>query len=159
MPWTVQRRPLGVRALPLIGLLAFVLAFPQPSRAQVLGLRDPAGHPYQTNVGNTFFPETTTPLSGSATFTGSARDVGVAAGNVQPFAYFNAFFFADQTGTATIECSSDSIAWTTCAKSSLTASTPLTLTVPVMFRYQRAKLVNGSSAEGTLAISTSYTVG
>lgn len=109
--------------------------------------------------GGIFFAGTTTPLGSSATYTGTARDVGVAASTAQPYAYFNAFFLADQAGTATIECSNDNTTWYTCATSALTASTPLILTVPVMFRYLRAKLVNGASAQGSLVINNSFTAG
>jgi len=108
---------------------------------------------------NVSFAGTTTPLGGSATYTGTARDTGVSAGTPQPYAYFNGFFFADQTGTAYIDCSNDNSTWTVCATASLPASTPLILTVPVMFRYHRTRLVNGSSAEGTLVVNSSYTAG
>jgi hypothetical protein len=107
-----------------------------------------------------FFPGTTTPLAGSATYTGATRDVGVAAGSVQPYAYFNGFFFADQAGVATMECSNTgafSGEQVVCATAPLAASTPLILTVPVMFRYHRTKLVNGAAAEAVLVVNASYT--
>lgn len=106
-----------------------------------------------------FFLGTTTPLTGSATYTGATRDVGVAASTAHPYAYFNGFFFADQAGTATLECSNDNSAWTTCAASALVAATPLTLSVPVMFRYHRTKLVNGAAAQTALVVNSSFTGG
>ena len=116
------------------------------------------GKPISTsNLAGIFYQGTTTPLTGAATYTGATRDTGIAAGTAQPYAYFNGFFFADQAGTATIECSNDNAAWTTCATSALTASTPLILTVPVMFRYHRTKLVNGATAEAVLVVNASYT--
>lgn len=96
-------------------------------------------------------------LAGSATFTGASRDVGVAAATLTNQAYFNAFFYADQAGTAYVDCSNDNSTWYVCATNALTASTPLILTVPVMTRYHRARLVNGSSAETYLWVNTSYT--
>lgn len=111
------------------------------------------------NKGGIFFTGTTTALGSSATYTGTARDVGVAASTAQPYAYFNSFFLADQAGTASIECSNDNSTWYGCASSALTASTPLTLTLPVMFRYYRAKLVNGASAQGSLVVNSSFTAG
>lgn len=104
----------------------------------------------------TFFNDSVTPLTGSATFTGSARDVGVAAGVLTPNAYFSAYYFADQAGTASIECSNDNSTWRTIATSALVAGTPLLLSVPVMTRYHRTKLVNGGSAQSALMINSAY---
>lgn len=103
-----------------------------------------------------FQNDTTTALTGSATFTGTARDVGVAAGTVTPYAYFSAFFLADQTGTASIEASNDNSTWYTAATASIIASTPLILQVPVMTRYHRAKVVNGSTAQTLLKVNDNY---
>jgi hypothetical protein len=105
----------------------------------------------------TFNNDSVTPLTSSSTFTGSARDVGVAAGAVVGVGYFNGFFLADQSGTARIDCSNDNATWYTGATAPLVASTPLILTVPVMTRYHRIVLVNSTVAQSTLKINTSYT--
>jgi hypothetical protein len=96
-------------------------------------------------------------LTGSATFTGVARDVGVASGSLHQFAYFNTFFLTDQAGTARIDCSNDNITWYTCATQPLVAASPMILTVPVMTRYHRAVVVNGATAETFLWVNSSYT--
>lgn len=96
-------------------------------------------------------------LAGSATFTGATRDSGIAAGAQHGISYFNSFFLADQAGTARIDCSNDGSTWYTCATAAMTAGTPLILSVPVMTRYHRAVVVNGSSAETYLWVNSSYT--
>jgi len=106
---------------------------------------------------NTFFNDTTTALGISATFTGTARDVGVAAAATHRYSAFNAFAFADQAGTFSIECSNDNTTWRTAATVSLVVNTPVTLSVPVMTRYHRTKLVNGAAAQGAVMVNSSYT--
>lgn len=96
-------------------------------------------------------------LAGSGTYTGASRDSGIAAGTQHGISYFNAFFLADQAGTARIDCSNDGITWYACATSSLTAATPLILSMPIMTRYHRAVVINGSTAETYLWVNTSYT--
>jgi hypothetical protein len=104
-----------------------------------------------------FFNDTTTVLAASATFTGTARDVGVAAGAQTQQTYFNGSFFADQAGTASIEVSNDNTTFRTMATAALAASTPLILTVPIMTRYHRVKLVNGATLQGLSMVNSSYT--
>ena len=104
----------------------------------------------------TFFNDTTTVLTASTTFTGTTRDVGIAAGTATPSTYFNAFFFADQAGTASVECSNDNTTWRTIATSSLAINTPLLLSVPVMTRYHRVKLVNGATLQTAVMVNSSY---
>lgn len=96
-------------------------------------------------------------LTGSATFTGTARDVGVAAGSGHGRSYFVATFAADQGGTANIQCSNDNSTWRTIATNALTAGSPLVLSVPITTRYYRAQVVNGSSAETYLWVDDSFT--
>lgn len=104
-----------------------------------------------------FQNETTTNLAGAATFTGTARDAGVAANSSYWATYFNAFFLANQTGTAYIEASNDNTTWYTVATAPLALSVPLTLQVPVMTRYHRVKLVNGATAQTSVFVNSSYT--
>ena len=105
----------------------------------------------------TFYNETTTALGASASFTGTTRDSGVAAGTATAVTYFNAYFFADQTGTAYIDCSNDASTWRPIATVALTASTGAILTAPVMTRYHRARLVNGTTAQTVCMVNSSYT--
>jgi hypothetical protein len=109
------------------------------------------------NNGNVFYTGTTTPLTATSTYTGTTRDTGVATGVQFGYAYFNAFFFADQIGTAFIEGSNDNSTWYTVATSALSISTPLQLTTPVIFRYHRTKFVNGATNQGTFVVNASYT--
>jgi hypothetical protein len=104
----------------------------------------------------TFFNDNTTVQAAANTFTGTARDVGVAAGTATPTTYFNGFFFADQIGTASIEVSNDNTTWRTAASASLAISTPLILTVPVMTRYHRVKLVNGATIQTATMVNSSF---
>ena len=104
----------------------------------------------------TFFNDSTAVIAASATFTGTTRDVGVAAGTATPSTYFNAMFFADQTGTASIECSNDNTTWRTLATSALAVTTPLILSAPVMTRYYRVKLVNNATLQTALMINSSF---
>ena len=104
----------------------------------------------------TFFNDSTTVLTATATFTGTTRDVGVAAGTATPTTYFNGFFFADQAGTASLEVSNDNTIWRTAASSAISISTPLILTVPVMTRYHRVKLVNGATLQGAVMVNSSF---
>jgi hypothetical protein len=96
-------------------------------------------------------------LTASATFTGSSRDSGAASGAAQYYAYFNAFFSTDQAGTARIDGSNDNSTWYTVATSALAANTPLILSVPVLTRYHRAVVVNGSTNQTFLWVNSSYT--
>lgn len=115
--------------------------------------------------GSVFFQGTTSPLASGATYTSTVRDAGVAPGVPHPYAYFNAIFYSDQASAAngaSIECSNTgafSGEQITCAYASLSAGIPLILTVPVLFRYHRTKLVNGSSAQTTLLVNSSFTPG
>ncbi len=108
---------------------------------------------------STFWNDTTTALTGSATYTGTGRDAGYAAAAPGNRAYFNAFVLADQTGTFYLDCSNDNTTFYVCATAAIVASTPLTLTTPVMTRYHRARVVNGSTGQGSLRVNTSYTGG
>ncbi len=105
----------------------------------------------------TFWNDSTTVLAASATFTGTARDVGVASGTVTTATYFNASFFADQAGTVSIEVSNDNTTWRQIASAALAVSTPAILSVPVMTRFHRVKLVNGATLQGLVMINSSYT--
>lgn len=106
-----------------------------------------------------FWTDTTTALGGSATFTGTGRDAfGTGTGALtSSFALFNATFFADQTGTAYIDYSSDNATWSVARTSAITASTPLALTAPVQAQFYRVRVVNGSTAQGTLVVRSGFT--
>lgn len=111
-----------------------------------------------TNRGNVFFNESTTNLGASATFTGTGRDVGIAAGSVQPYSAFNATAFADVAGTMRLEMSNDNTTWRRCtADAAVAANTPVTLSVPVVTRYYRVVFVNSTSAQTAFMLNSGFT--
>lgn len=105
---------------------------------------------------NVFYNDTTTNLSGSATFTGTSRDL-----TTTPNAnYFNATVYSSHvSGTAgfAIESSNDNSTWLVEAVATLVAATPLTLSVPITTRYYRVRLTNGGTGTSTLRINSSLT--
>lgn len=96
-------------------------------------------------------------LDNAGVLTGTSRDVGAPSGSLQSNAYFNAFFRADQGGTASIECSNDNATWYVCATAAIVANTSLTLSIRVMTEFHRAKVVNGATPNTFLYVNTSYT--
>lgn len=120
---------------------------------------DPTTGAACTNPDCVFFNDSTANLAGSATFTGSTRDVGVAAGSPSRYGAYNAYFFADQAGTVRIENSDDNVTWRrSTADTALTANSAVYLSVPVVARYHRVVHVNGATGTGALKINSSYTV-
>lgn len=111
-----------------------------------------------SNTDNIFWNDSTTNQTASATLTGTARDVGVAAATNHRFSAFNAFVIADQTGTLRIECSNDNTTWRRAsADSAVAVNVPVYLSVPVMTRYYRAVYVNGAAATTVFSLNTSLT--
>lgn len=111
-----------------------------------------------TNRANIYYNETTTAQAASATYTGTARDVAIIAGSVNPFAKFNAVAFADQAGTLRIEMSNDNATWRRAtADTAVAAGSTVYLTVPVTTRYHRAVYINGATLQGAFMLNTSYT--
>jgi hypothetical protein len=111
-----------------------------------------------TNRANVFYNESTTALAASATFTGTARDVAIAAGSVQPYAAFNATVFADQAGNIRIEMSNDNTTWRRATSdTAVAANSPVILSVPVVTRYYRVVYVNGATLQGAFMLNSSYT--
>lgn len=111
-----------------------------------------------TAQNNVFYNETTTNLAAAATFTGTSRDVGVAAAAVHRYTMFNAFAFADVAGTLRIECSNNNTNWfRASADTALSAGTPVNLMVPITTRYYRAVYTNGAGAQASFILNTSFT--
>ncbi|WP_298800087.1 hypothetical protein [uncultured Devosia sp.] len=125
----------------LLGL-ALALAFCVPAYAQQLG------------QATALYSETATALTGSATYTGSAHDVG-------PIPYYDqvgCVFRADQSGTAYLDMSADASAWTVQATASVSANTTTDLNARVRARFWRCRYVNGSTGQGSFAVFASATV-
>ena len=103
--------------------------------------------------------EPTTLLTNNSTFTGSARDaygIGANAGT-SVYSAFSAQFYADQTGTASVESSPDGVTWSLVEISAVAPSLPVILNAPIQGQFYRAKLLNTGSTQGTLVINTGFT--
>lgn len=106
------------------------------------------------------YNDSTTNLAIGATFTGVARDS--EQNGISLYNNFNAHFISDQasaTNGARIEWSQDgSTNWRICGQTTLVASTPAILSVPVTFPFYRVILVNnGTTATTSLSITSSFT--
>lgn len=89
----------------------------------------------------------------SATLLGGTRDAGTSI----PWTNFNAIINSNQSGTLVVQGSNDNFTTGVIISSNaITANTSTTVTVPVLFRYNRAYLVNGTTA-ATYSLNTSYT--
>jgi hypothetical protein len=107
---------------------------------------------------NQFWNDSVVAQAISATVTGTARDIGVAAGGVHRYSKFNASAVADQAGTLRIECSNDNITWRRAtADTAVAAIACVYLSVPIMTRYYRAVYVNGGVAQTAFMLNTSFT--
>ena len=107
-----------------------------------------------------FFLETTTPLGGSATYTGPTRDAyGVGtAGSVSQFCYFQVVVSTNQTGTLNINASTNGTTWSLVATASLAATGATTLKVPITQQFSQVVITNGSTTQTALNASSAFTV-
>jgi hypothetical protein len=113
---------------------------------------------YANSMDNQFWNDSVVAQAISATVTGTARDIGVAAGGVHRYSKFNASAVADQAGTLRIECSNDNITWRRAtADTAVAAIACVYLSVPIMTRYYRAVYVNGGVAQTAFMLNTSFT--
>lgn len=111
-----------------------------------------------SNTDNVFYNDTTTALGVSATYTGTARDVAVAAGTQHRYSMFNAAAWSDQAGTLRLECSNDNVTWRPITTdTAVAANTPVILSVPILTRYYRPVFVNGGVAQTAFMLNTSLT--
>ncbi|MDE4913449.1 hypothetical protein PQI07_22475 [Methylobacterium sp. 092160098-2] len=88
-----------------------------------------------------------------ATIFGGSRDAGAAS----PWSKFNALVSSNQSGTLVVQGSNDN--FTTgviIGSTAITANVSAYITVPLLYRYNRAYLVNGATA-ATYSMNTSYT--
>lgn len=110
------------------------------------------------SANNVFWNDSVTAQAASATFTGTSRDVAVAAGTVHRYSAFNAVAFADQAGTLRIEMSNDNTTWRRATPdTSVAANSPVTLSVPVCTRHYRVVYVNGGVAQTVFMLNSSFT--
>lgn len=100
------------------------------------------------------FSETVTPLAGNATFTGGTHDLGTTGPIV--YSTFGCGFNADQTGTGSVEDSTDGTTWLVAGSAALSANVRLDVKVPIRARYNRCKLVNGVTIQGSFRAVSSF---
>ena len=92
-------------------------------------------------------------VASGATITGATRDVGAPA----VFSKFNVAVQSNQAGTIYVQSSNDNFTTiANVASVAVTANTPATLIVPVIYRYNRSLFVNGATA-ATASVNSSYT--
>ena len=104
------------------------------------------------------FPERSTVLSASETYTGPSRDLGATPGQVTMFGAFNAFAFSDQACTIRVEISPDNATWRRAsADVAIAAGASQYLSVPVVARFHRMVVVNGATPSGVFFSGSSYT--
>lgn len=105
------------------------------------------------SAGGTIYNDTTTNLTGGATFTGTSRD----AGATNTMRRFCAAVAADQSGTLFIQCSNDNTTWRTIKSLTLTAPNAFgELEVNVCTRYHRVVYTNGATAQGAFLLNSAY---
>lgn len=100
-----------------------------------------------------WFVDTTANLGGSATFTGTARDIG--GGQPPPYVRFGCLFNTDQGGNGFVDSSIDGVTWTVAATAAIVANTPLDLDAPLRTRYVRCREVNGATPQTTNRVVSS----
>jgi hypothetical protein len=109
------------------------------------------------NRSNIYYNDTTTNLGASDTFTGTARDIAIAAGSASPYVYFNAIALANQAGTLRIEMSNNNSTWfRATVDTAVAADTPVTLSARVVTRYYRVVYVNGGVAQTSFVLNSGY---
>ena len=88
------------------------------------------------------FLESTTALTASATFNGTALNLG----NNHSFISHKASVYANQPGTLYMQQSRDGSIWRNVATYSVTASALLYAEVPILYQYARVSFVNNATA-------------
>ncbi len=108
----------------------------------------------------TGYTDSTTTLASAATFTGTGR----ATGNTQ-YGFFNACAYADQAGTLFVDQSLDTgTSYQPVASQAVSAGSFATLSVRLCgalgaATLYRVRYVNGSTAQATFRLSSSFTAG
>lgn len=105
------------------------------------------------NIGtctSTIYADSTSNLTSSATFTGTARDAGTAPA----FQTFIARAFSDQSGTLKIQDSTDNVTWRDVETKAIVAGVCSTLKVDTLARYYRVVVVNGAVATTAFRVTS-----
>lgn len=116
---------------------------------------------------NPLFVESVAPLGVSAVFTSpsirQSNGWGTSSPSTAIYNNFNVQCTTDQASATNglVIQGSQTLAFTTpvtVASTSVVASTPITLSVPVAFPYYRVVLTNGAVAQTTLSLVSSFTL-
>lgn len=102
-----------------------------------------ASQPGNIDSGNS----TTTPLSGSGTFSGTGLDVSM-------YGLVTVFVFADEVGTLNLEFSTNNSNWDDVKSYPVTASSALSVQIGPQARFFRVVYQNGSSAQSVFRLQT-----
>lgn len=104
-----------------------------------------------------YWQDTLVALGVSATFTSTSRDAGgTIAGVGTPWSSYRCSARSDQVGTLTMSMSNDNAIWIPVQSVSLVANTMVVLTSPIMTRYWRCAVVNGTTAETSLNVNSAF---
>lgn len=104
-----------------------------------------------------FFNETTTNLAAGATFTGTSRDTGVAAGAVHRYNMFYGYALASHPGTFRIELSNNNTNWFAATDNMpVAANVPMWISTPIATRYHRVVFINGATAQTSFIVNSAY---
>lgn len=93
------------------------------------------------------FTDSTTPLAGNASFTGTTR-------TTDTFSRFRAKVVADQAGTLFIDQSIDGSTWDNTISTPISANNPIVIESICTDLNTRVRYTNGSSAQGTFRLSS-----
>ena len=96
------------------------------------------------------YADTTTVLAASATYTGTARDVGTTP----LYNKFKGMSLSDQVGTLYIEQSTDNVTWFITKTIAATAGVAAQFNEDVIARYVRVRYVNGATLQTSFRIQT-----
>ena len=102
-------------------------------------------------INNVLYNDSTANLAASASYTGTTRD----ANSTNTYSRFIVRSFADQTGTLSIQDSTDGTTWRTVKSLDTTINTMAELAIEVVARYHRVLYTNGSTAATTVLRITS----
>ena len=108
----------------------------------------------QTSV--IIYPESTTNLGSSATFTGSAKDFGTG-GVPADFTFYRASAYSSSAGTLYIDFSADGTNWYPALTQAVTAAAAQNVVVPITARFYRTRFVNSASAQTAFLLASSCT--
>jgi hypothetical protein len=106
-----------------------------------------------TSVTPAINADTTTNLTGGATYTGTSRDAAATAVKRTVSATFYADVASASNGCI-LDFSSDGTAWHPAAVGTLAAGVPVQLTAILTTRYWRVRMINGASAQTSMRISS-----